>query len=71
MEHAAPAWIFQDPTLGPHLARNINIHFVKNWNYWENYFSFPFVREVGNGKVIQCEDENELFEFLRNSEDGA
>ena len=65
------AWIFLDPTLGPYLARNINIHFVKNWNYWKDYFQFPFEREVGNGRMIKCENENELFDFLLNSDEGA
>jgi hypothetical protein len=36
------AWIFQAPTLGPYLARNINMHFVKYSDYWEDFFGFPF-----------------------------
>ena len=34
-------WIFQDPSLGPYLGRNVNEHFVKNWHYWKNFFYFP------------------------------
>jgi hypothetical protein len=65
------AWIFQDQTLGPYLAREINRIFVKNWDFWQDYFIFPFVRNVGNGKEIKKENKEELFEFLMNSKDGA
>jgi hypothetical protein len=65
------AWIFQDPTLGPYLARNINMHFVKYWDYWEDCFGFPFVRDIGIGKQKTCNNKEELFEFFLNSKDGA
>ena len=66
------SWIFQDPTLGPYLARNINQHFVNYWDgYWKNFFSLPFVRLVGNGKEITRETEEDLLEFLTNSREGA
>ena len=65
------AWIFQDPTLGPYLARNINSHFVQFWTYWKNVFSFPFVREVGNGGTIRCESEEELLDFFTTAHEGA
>ena len=65
------SWIFQDPTLGPYLARNINQHFVNYWDgYWKNFFSLPFVRLVGNGKEIKKETEEDLLEFLTNSQEG-
>ena len=67
----ASAWIFQDPSLGPYLARNINMHFIKNWDYWKEIFVFPFERDVGNGKVVRCDNQEELFEFLINSEESA
>ena len=65
------AWIFQDPSLGPYLARNINAHFVKYWEYWEKVFVFPFVRNVGNGKNIEIHNKEELFNFLLSSNEGA
>ena len=65
------AWIFQDPTLGPYLARNMNAQFVKHWNYWRDKFDYPFVRDIGIGKQKKCENEEELLEFFNNSEDGA
>ena len=30
------AWIFQDQSLGPYLAREINRIFVKNWAFWQD-----------------------------------
>ena len=33
------AWIFEDPTLCPYLARNINLNFIKQWDYWANKFT--------------------------------
>ena len=51
------AWIFQDPSLGPYLARNINAHFVKYWEYWEKVFVFPFVRNVGNGTSVEINNK--------------
>ena len=69
--NCAAAWIHQDPSLGPYLARNINVHFIKNWDYWKNVITFPFIREVGNGKLVKCENEEELFNFLLNSGDSA
>ena len=65
------AWLYQDPTLGPYLGRNINTNFVKNWNYWKNFFAFPFTREIGIGKQITCESEEQLLDFFLNSKDGA
>ena len=66
------AWIFQDPTLGPYLARNINSNFVQYWDqYWREIFSFPFTREVGNGNSITCESEKDLLNFFSTSNDGA
>ena len=65
------AWIFQDPSLGPYLARNINAHFVKYWEYWEKVFVFPFVRNVGNGKNVEIQNKEDLFKFLLNSNKGA
>ena len=65
------AFLYQDQTLGPHLARNINLHFVQNWSHWKNFFELPFIREVGNGKSVKCDNEEELFEYLLNAKDGA
>ena len=65
------AFLYQDQTLGPHLARNINLHFVENWSHWRNIFELPFVREVGNGKSVKCDNEEELLEYLLNDKDGA
>ena len=65
------AWIYQDPSLGPYLGRNVNTHFVKNWNHWRNYFSLPFSREVGIGKHVTCENEEQLLDFFLNSKEGA
>ena len=68
---AIAGWIFQDPTEGPYLGRNVNAHFVRNWHYWKNFFSFPFVREIGNKGVIRIENERDLLKFLENGEEGA
>ena len=65
------AWIFQDPTLGPYLARNINMHFIKYWDYWEDFFSFPFIRDIRIGKQKKCNNKEELFDFFLNTSDGA
>ena len=65
------AWIYEDPTLGPHLARNMNRLFLKHWDYWSNKFAYPFIRNVGCGKKVICENEKELFEFFLDSEEGA
>ena len=65
------AWIFQDQTLGPYVARDLNTNFVNNWDYWKDKFEMPFIREVGNGRKVECKDEKELLDFLSNSEDGA
>ena len=46
------AWIFQDQTLGPYLAREINRIVVKNWTFWQDYFTFPFIRNVRGGTKI-------------------
>ena len=67
----AAAWIFHDQSLGPYLARNINMDFVQNWEFWEPFFTFPFVRQMGNGKSTKCENKEELFDFLMNSSKGA
>lgn len=64
-------WIFQDPSLGPYLGRNVNEHFVKNWHYWQSFFTFPHKRSIGNGKEKVFHDSKELFEFLSKAEDGA
>ena len=61
---SAAAWIHHDPTLGPFLAQNINKNLVKNWECFKNTITFPFVREVGNGKSVTCKNEKELFDFL-------
>ena len=53
------------------MARNVNSLIVQNWDYWEDIFTFPFERDIGNGDKIKCEDEDELFEFLLNSKKGA
>ena len=64
-------WIFQDPSLGPYLGRNVNEHFVKNWHYWESFFTFPYKRSIGlNGSKV-FKNSGELFEFLRSAVDGA
>ena len=68
---SAATWLFQDQTLGPYLGRNLNNHFVQNWEYWKTFISFPFEREVGIGKKKKFESENELFDFFLNSKDGA
>ena len=68
---AVAGWLFQDPSQGPYLGRNINEHYVSNWKYWKQFFAFPFEREVGNGEKKVFKTEKELFEFLRNSKDGA
>ena len=65
------AWIYQDPTLGPYLARNMNAQFVKHWDYWGDKFDYPFERDIGIGKQKKCENEGELLELFKNSEDGA
>ena len=69
--NCAAAWIHQDPSLGPYLARNINNYIVKNWEYYKNAITFPFQREVGNGKFVECQNEQELFSFLLNDSDSA
>ena len=68
---SAAAWMFHDQSLGPYLSRNINLDFIQNWTFWEPFFTFPFVRQLGNGQLINCQDKEELFEFLRNSNEGA
>ena len=68
---AIAGWIFQDPSLGPYLGRNVNEHFVKNWHYWENFFTFPIKRSMGVGGPKVFKNSGELFEFLRNAVDGA
>ena len=65
------AWIYEDPTLGPHLARNMNRLFVEHWNYWSDKFSYPFIWNIGLGKEIKCENEKELLKFFLDSEEGA
>ena len=65
------AWIYEDPTLGPHLARNMNHLFIKHWDYWADKFNYPFIRNIGCGKQIRCANENELLKFFQDSEDGA
>ena len=47
------------------------MHFVKHWDYWEDFYTFPFIRDIGIGKPNKCENKEELFEFFRNSQDGA
>ena len=64
-------WIFQDPSLGPYLGRNVNEHFVKNWHYWKNYFTFPYKRNIGNGGSKVFMNAVELLNFLKNAKDGA
>ena len=64
-------WIFQDPSLGPYLGRNVNEHFVKNWHYWESFFTFPCKRSIGLGGSKVFKNSGELFEFLRSAVDGA
>ena len=68
---AVAAAIFQDPSEGPYLGRNINAHFVKHWQYWKNFFTFPFEREIGNEGIKMIKSEKELFEFFENSNKGA
>ena len=65
------AWIFQDPTLGPYLARNINAHYVQHWDFWKHKFSFPFTRNIGIGKQVTLSTEEELLKFFLNSKEGA
>ena len=65
------AWIFQDQTLGPYLAREVNRIFVENWAFRQDYFTIPFIRNVKSGKRIEKNSKEELFEYLMNSEEGA
>ena len=65
------AWIYEDPTLGPHLARNMNRLFVEHWDYWKDKFSYPFIRNIGLEKQIRCENEQELLKFFLDSKEGA
>ena len=37
----------------------------------EKFFSLPFSREVGIGKHVTCENEEQLLDFFLNSKDGA
>ena len=69
--NSAAAWIHHDPSLGPFLARNININLVKNWEHYKDTITFPFRREVGNGKSVNFENENELFDFLIKDPESA
>ena len=62
------AWIFQDQTLGPYLAREINRIFVENWVFGQDYFTIPFIRNVKSGKKVEKKTKEELFEYLINSE---
>ena len=68
---ATAGWIFKDQTLGPYLGRNVNEHFVQNWEYWKDIIIFPFEREIGIGKKKKFYDKNELFDFFKNSKEGA
>ena len=68
---AAAGWIFQDPSLGPYLGRNLNTHFVENWHYWKTFFTFPFEREIGFQGKRTFKNETELFNFFNNSEAGG
>ena len=65
------AWIYEGPTLGPHLARNINRLFVKHWDYWADKFNYPFIRNIGCGKQVKFENEKEPLQFFPDSKDGA
>ena len=65
------AWIYEDPSLGPNLARNMNRLFVKHWDYWKDKFEYPFIRDIGLGEQVKCENEEQLLDFFLDSKDGA
>ena len=65
------AWIYEDPTLGPHLARNINRLFIKHWDYWADKFAYPLIRDIGSGKKVIFKNEKELLKFFKDAEEGA
>ena len=65
------AWVYEDQSLGPNLARNMNQLFVKHWYFWADKFNYPFIRNIGLGQEIICENEEQLLRFFMNSEKGA